>query len=81
MIPELAAGAAAELADLRAACDGAVAHLLGSGARRIVVVGADTRTREHAGAGHGSFAPWGAPGVTVGGPAAEPPPGREPLPL
>jgi hypothetical protein len=52
LVPEVAAGAAAELDDLRAACDRAVAHLAASGADSLVAVGAG-------GTPHPGFAPWG----------------------
>jgi hypothetical protein len=75
IVPEIAAGAAAELDDLRAACDAAVARLAASGARRLLVVGADTATREYACPFRGSFAPWGVPvEVTLGDPSGAPAP-------
>jgi hypothetical protein len=40
LVPELAAGAAPELADLRAACDEAVQRLLAAGSQRLYVLGA-----------------------------------------
>lgn len=52
LVPELAAGAAAELDDLREACDRAVAHLVASGADSLVAVGAS-------GPAHPGFTPWG----------------------
>ncbi|HEU4422989.1 MAG TPA: class III extradiol dioxygenase subunit B-like domain-containing protein [Pilimelia sp.] len=61
LVPEIAAGAAAELNDLRAACDAAVDRLLGSPADRLLVVGSDSLTREHPSPFYGSFAPWGVP--------------------
>lgn len=62
LIPELAAGAAPELDDLRAACDAAVGSIAAAGADALVTIGGDD--------GHRScgFAPWGVP-VPV---AAEP---------
>jgi hypothetical protein len=62
LVPEVAAGAAAEVAGLLAAADQAVAHLLASGADTVVVVGGGPRTR-HVGGGRGDFARWGAPQV------------------
>jgi hypothetical protein len=59
LVPELAAGAAVELDELRAACDTAVARLWACGASRVLVVGADAATREHPPPFGGSFAPWG----------------------
>jgi hypothetical protein len=67
LVPELAAGAAAELDDLRAACDQAVRHLVEAGAQALVTVGAD-------GTSHPDFASWG-----VNVPA--PPGGPRPLSL
>ncbi|HEX8344651.1 MAG TPA: hypothetical protein VF657_07895 [Actinoplanes sp.] len=61
LVPEIAAGAAAETADLRAACDAAVAALTRSGARSLVVVGAGDRTTEYRAPFRGSLAPWGGP--------------------
>lgn len=40
LVPEVASGAAAELDDLRAACDAAVAELLAAGPDRIATIGA-----------------------------------------
>lgn len=80
LVPELAAGAAAELDDLRAACAAAVDRLLAA-ADRIVVVGAGPRTAAHT--GQGSFAGYGVP-LTVSlaepGPPAEPDPPAAPDP-
>jgi hypothetical protein len=59
IIPEIAAGAAAELDDLRTACDRAVDALAGSGADTLVVLGAGARTRWLPGGSRGSFAPFG----------------------
>lgn len=61
IVPELAGAAAGELADLRAAADAAVARLLATEARTVVVVGAGDRTAELSYPYRGSFAPWGAP--------------------
>lgn len=66
LVPELAAGAAAELDGLRAACDAAVAALVAARPDVVVAVGMDGAPRT------GSFAPWGVP-LAVGVP--------EPLPL
>jgi hypothetical protein len=66
LVPELAAGAAAELDDLRHACVDAIGRLAATGAA-IHVVGADTGERA------GSFGPWG---VDVAVDVA----GRSPLP-
>lgn len=59
IIPEIAAGAAGELDDLRAACDAAVDRLLASGADAVVVLGAGDRTRWLPNEAYGSFAPFG----------------------
>ncbi|MFF5226750.1 class III extradiol dioxygenase subunit B-like domain-containing protein [Dactylosporangium sp. NPDC000521] len=57
LVPEVAAGAAGELDELRAACRLAVAHL--SGAESLVVVGADTMTVRREPPFGGTLAPWG----------------------
>ncbi|GIJ30053.1 hypothetical protein Vqi01_52150 [Micromonospora qiuiae] len=68
LVPEVAGAAAPELDDLRAACDAAVARLLGSGARSVLVVGADDRSADLDFPFRGSFAPWGVPlEVRLGG--------------
>ena len=80
LVPQIAAGAAVETADLRAACDDAVAALAGSGARSLYVVGAGDRTREFSPPFRATLAPWGGPAeVTLGGPDHPPP--SEWLPL
>ncbi|GAA2714324.1 hypothetical protein ACFY2R_10735 [Micromonospora olivasterospora] len=61
IVPELAGAAAAELDELRAACDAAIARLHASGARRIVVVGTGERTADLDLPYRGTFAPWGLP--------------------
>jgi hypothetical protein len=53
LVPELAAGAAAELDDLRAACRAAVAPVVSSAADRVFVVGVDGGPRAR------SLLPWG----------------------
>jgi hypothetical protein len=63
LVPEVAAGAATELAPLRMACDEAVGVVLGEAPDEVVVVGAGTRTREHPGDAAGSLAGFG---VTAG---------------
>ncbi|TDB74491.1 hypothetical protein [Micromonospora sp. KC721] len=88
IVPELAGAAAPELDGLRAACDAAVARLLDS-AYRIVVVGAAPDTRTYHPPCRGSLAPWGVGvEVAVGGPDVEGAPGHvrpagppAPLPL
>jgi hypothetical protein len=68
IVPELAGAAAHELDSLREACDAALTRLVDSGARRLVVVGADTETRQYHLPIRGSFAPWGVPvEVVLGG--------------
>lgn len=70
IIPEVAAGAADDLASLRSACDAAVATLRAHGPDRIVVIGAgalDTDRDESAGA---TFAPYGVD-LHVGGDSVE----------
>ncbi|GAA0926689.1 class III extradiol dioxygenase subunit B-like domain-containing protein [Kribbella koreensis] len=67
LIPELASGAAFELDPLRAACFAAVDRLADADALVIVGTGPLTGTRYDASA-LGSFGPYGAPEVTVGGP-------------
>ena len=82
LVPEIAAGAAPELDDLRTACDAVVARLLASGARRIAVVGSDEATREHVYPSWGSFAPWGVPiDAGLGDPDEARRRGHSPLPL
>lgn len=74
LVPEVAAGAAGELDDLRAACDAAVAAGLAVAPARVVVVGAADRTGP---AAPGAVASWAAYGLPPG-PAAECPPGECP---
>jgi hypothetical protein len=71
IVPQVASGARGELDDLRAACDAAVDALSRSAATRLLVVGADARTRVHYFPFADSFGPWGVPlGVRLGdGPA------------
>jgi hypothetical protein len=52
IVPQLAAGAVAELDDLRAACDRAVGHLVAARPDALVTVGAAGETYQ-------GFAPWG----------------------
>ena len=78
-MPEVAAGAAGELAVLRAACDRAVRRLLAAGPDQVVVVGAGPAAARWADGDSGSFAGYGvALDVPLGpGPALGPP--RMPL--
>ncbi|MEV4710127.1 class III extradiol dioxygenase subunit B-like domain-containing protein [Micromonospora sp. NPDC049374] len=61
LVPEIAGAAASELDDLRTACDTAVARLLDSGARTVLVIGAGDRSADLDLPFRGSFAPWGVP--------------------
>ncbi len=60
LVPEVAAGAAEELDDLRAACDAALTHLLESAPDVLVVVGGGERTAYLASPYAGDLRPWGA---------------------
>jgi hypothetical protein len=60
IVPELAAGAATDLDDLRAACDEAVARMLTAGPDRVAVVGAGPPAR-WGNADAGTFAGYGIP--------------------
>jgi len=67
LIPELAAGAAGELDDLRAACFAALDGLAAAEPDELVVVGSGRTTGIRFGAAAGgSFAAYGAPQVAVG---------------
>ena len=76
LVPELAAGAAGELAGLRAACDEAVRRLLAAGAERLYVLGAGPRAAYHRRGGRGTLAGFGVavplrlgqPAQATGGP-------------
>lgn len=70
LIPEVAAGAAHELDDLRAACMTAVGRLFGASPEMIVVLGAGPAGSWDADAG-GSLKAYGAPDVHAGGPTDE----------
>src|SRR5215469_2925106 len=61
IIPEVAAGAAAELDDLRAACDTAVARLRAARPDVLVVVGTGTETAWRSPDEYGTMRPWGVP--------------------
>lgn len=61
MVPEVAAGAAPELDDLRAACDEAVARLRAAGPDALVLVGTGDRTAWRPPDEYGSLRPWGVP--------------------
>jgi hypothetical protein len=67
LVPELAGGAADELADLRAACRVAVDGLAAAEPDALTMVGSAATTGARvAGTPGGSFAGYGAPQVTVG---------------
>jgi aromatic ring-opening dioxygenase LigB subunit len=74
LVPEVAAGAADELDDLRAACRAAVAHLANASVDSLIVVGADTTTVRRDPPFGGTLSPWG-----IDLPVGEP--GGRPLPL
>jgi hypothetical protein len=59
LVPDLAAGAAGELDELRAACDAAVAALWSARPELVAVVGVGPQTRELRPPYRGSFAAWG----------------------
>lgn len=82
LVPELAGAAAAETADLRAACRAAAARL-GAAASNWVAVGADEGGRRTVGPDtRGTFAGFGADVVVALDPASTAPVDRElPLPL
>jgi hypothetical protein len=73
MVPEVASGAAAELDDLRAACDTAVARLRAAAPDVVVLVGTGAETAWRTPDEYGSFRPWGVPiEVHVNGAGARP---------
>jgi hypothetical protein len=78
IVPEVAAGAASELDDLRAACDEAVNRLLARSPDTIFVIGAAETTAEHRFPHRASFAEWGVP---VEAHVGEPRPDTPALPL
>jgi hypothetical protein len=81
LVPELAAGAAAELDELRAACRTAIDAVAMAAPELLTVVGAGEATRRYEPGSTGSFAPYGVE-VTVSLPGAEPiEPPVLPLPL
>jgi hypothetical protein len=59
LVPELAAGAAPELAGLRAACDEAVRRMLAAGPQRLYVLGAGPRPACYPYGGLGTMAGFG----------------------
>lgn len=59
LVPEVAGATSAELDELRAACDGAVARLLAAEPDRIVMIGCGPATATFGAAEHGSFHRYG----------------------
>ncbi|WP_018219078.1 class III extradiol dioxygenase subunit B-like domain-containing protein [Salinispora vitiensis] len=59
LVPELAGAASAELDELRAACDGAVARLLAAEPDQIVLIGCGPATATFGAAEHGSLHRYG----------------------
>ena len=60
LVPEIAAGAADELAPLVRACDAAVAAAIATGPRAVLCVGGGARTVQHPGTAWGTLAGYGA---------------------
>jgi hypothetical protein len=69
LVPEVAAGAAHELDDLREACDAAVEELLDADLDLLIVLGSAPRSGPYPADAAGSFAPYGVD-VTIGGEGA-----------
>src|SRR5258705_10358339 len=69
LVPEVAAGAASELDDLRAACRAALAHLANATVDSLIVVGADTSTVRRDPPFGGTMSPWGID-LPIGAPGA-----------
>ncbi|MET0740608.1 MAG: hypothetical protein ABWZ26_03540 [Candidatus Nanopelagicales bacterium] len=67
LVPDLGAGAAPELAGLRAACREVLADLAAARSERVVIIGGGHVPREHPADAAGSFAGFGVD-LTVGGP-------------
>ena len=59
LVPSIAAGAAAELDHLRAACAAAVEEVFQAGPDAIVIVGSGAVTRDHGPHNFGAFDPYG----------------------
>jgi hypothetical protein len=70
LVPELAAGAASELDDLRTACRAAVAHLANASVDSLIVLGSDTTTVRRDPPFGGTLSPWGID-LPIGDPAGE----------
>jgi aromatic ring-opening dioxygenase LigB subunit len=71
LVPEIAAGAAAELDPLRAACSAAAGSLASAAVDTLVVVGGDKETVRRSAPYGGTFLPWGVD-LRVGAPTADP---------
>jgi hypothetical protein len=67
IVPEVAAGAAAELDDLRAACDDVIGRLLAARPDGILIIGTGPETAWRPADEYGSLAPWGVPLEIVSG--------------
>jgi aromatic ring-opening dioxygenase LigB subunit len=67
LVPEVAGGAAAELTELRSACQAAVSDLMTSGADELVIVGGDPDSGTYPGSAGASLHPYGLD-LRVGGP-------------
>jgi hypothetical protein len=73
LVPEIAQGAAPELADLRAACHAAITRIALPG-RRIVVLGAGSASRAYDARARGTFEGYGVPlEVSLDGAGTAPP--------
>ncbi|GLL06562.1 class III extradiol dioxygenase subunit B-like domain-containing protein [Dactylosporangium matsuzakiense] len=70
LVPELAAGAAPELDDLRAACRAAVAHLANASVDSLIVLGSDTTTVRREPPFGGTLSPWGVD-LPIGDPSGD----------
>jgi hypothetical protein len=79
LVPDVAGGAAPDIADVLAASDAAVSRLT-AGGDPVVVVGAGTRPAQHDGSAVGTLTGFGVP-VTAGGSGGVPLAGQRPLPL
>jgi hypothetical protein len=74
IVPEIAAGAAAELDDLRTACDQAIDRVLATGAEEVQVLGSAPTTTRYDFPYRASFADWGIPvEVHLGQPGVDTP--------
>jgi hypothetical protein len=71
LVPELIAGAAGELAPLRAACADAIGRLAGEG-QRLLVLGSGAPARAHSPKARGTLAGYGRPiEVSLGAPGGD----------